>query len=385
MLKNSILFLVVLLVFFFIAEGIVRLVLPPPQEVIVKPNTQKDIGNPNKLKERRCKSCDETDILDKTARGRRYSPNTHYTIQHGPQFDNHRVDVITNSLGHRGPELGAKQDKRVLFLGDSITASDYLDEEKTFVRVVESIARVKNKSWETINAGVGAIGIQEEFGILMDTGLQTNPDVVVLGFYLNDFERSPAVHLVHLPSPLDQSYFLRHLITALTFVLEDFKYGNKVVTAFDKNVMEIKQKNMRSEFLENHDIQEGDYKVKAEAFNKIVLERIFDWGGSWAPSSWDLMEPVIKEFKKQAGLHKFDFKIVVFPVSYQVYADNMYDYPQRRIMNIAAENDIALLDLLPVLRLSAKKMDEREMYYDHCHFTEPGSRLVANEIFKFLM
>jgi len=46
---------------------------------------------------------------------------------------------------------------------------------------------------------------------------------------------------------------------------------------------------------------------------------------------------------------------------------------------------MALVDFLPALRLTAKKMDEREMYYDQCHFTETGSRLVANEIFKFLM
>jgi hypothetical protein len=49
------------------------------------------------------------------------------------------------------------------------------------------------------------------------------------------------------------------------------------------------------------------------------------------------------------------------------------------------KNDMALVDFLPALRLSAKKMDEREMYYDHCHFTEAGSQLVANEIFKLLM
>jgi len=49
------------------------------------------------------------------------------------------------------------------------------------------------------------------------------------------------------------------------------------------------------------------------------------------------------------------------------------------------KNDRALLEFLPALRLSAKKMDEREMYYDHCHFTESGSGLVANEIFNVIL
>jgi len=46
---------------------------------------------------------------------------------------------------------------------------------------------------------------------------------------------------------------------------------------------------------------------------------------------------------------------------------------------------MALLEFFTRLRLSAKKMDEWEMYYGHGHFTESGSRLVANEFFKFLM
>jgi hypothetical protein len=67
-----------------------------------------------------------------TPTGRRLRPNTLARIDDHPT--SHKSFTIrTNSLGHRHPELGAKTRPRVLFLGDSITASHYLPEEETFV------------------------------------------------------------------------------------------------------------------------------------------------------------------------------------------------------------------------------------------------------------
>jgi hypothetical protein len=108
-----------------------------------------------------------------------------------------RIEIRTNSLGYRNPEIGEKRGLRVLFLGDSVAFGDFLPEEETFVRLVESKARAEGENWEVINAAVGAVSLENELAILKETGIGLEPDVVVLGFYLNDFLESPGVSCDH--------------------------------------------------------------------------------------------------------------------------------------------------------------------------------------------
>ena len=101
----------------------------------------------------------------------------------------------TNSLGYRNREIGPKEGERILFLGDSITLGLAVNEPYTYVRQVETLARADGLSWETINAGVDGLGTNGELAVLSETGLSVSPDVVVLGFYHNDFLESPGIYL----------------------------------------------------------------------------------------------------------------------------------------------------------------------------------------------
>jgi hypothetical protein len=106
---------------------------------------------------------------------------THYTYHH-------RVEV--NSLGLRGPELGpsSRGERRILFLGDSLTYGQGVGDLETVPAALEHALRECDSGhpWTVVNAGHRAYGTAQELGLLEELGERVGPEVVVLGWYWND-------------------------------------------------------------------------------------------------------------------------------------------------------------------------------------------------------
>jgi len=257
-----------------------------------------------------------------TDRGFRHAPNSEVVVVHPATPDTPTL-YKTNSLGYRNPEIGPKRGERILFLGDSITLGLALNEADTFPRLVEDLARRDGLGWETINAGVNGLGTNGELAVLSETGLSVSPDVVVLGFYLNDFLESPGIYLTRLPGPLERSVLAHQLANVASRLL----------------------------YL--------------------------------SPSK---LEGLIAEFARLSREHRFRFRVVAFPVRHQVEATPLFDYPQRRLREITRALDIPLLDLLPRLRdeHARSKTTDSPMFFDQCHLTPRGSRIVARSMYEFL-
>lgn len=77
---------------------------------------------------------------------------------------------------------------RVLVLGDSHTLGFEADQEAIFASVIERYLIGEGVGTEVINAGVSGFSTAEELVFLENEGIRYRPDVVVLGFYANDFE-----------------------------------------------------------------------------------------------------------------------------------------------------------------------------------------------------
>ena len=94
-----------------------------------------------------------------------------------------------NSLGFRGSrEYPAKQGSyRVLFLGDSFTYGVGVNDDQAFPFLTEEILRAKNYSVETINTGNPGAGTDFQLKLMQVHGKKLQADLVVLGFYWNDF------------------------------------------------------------------------------------------------------------------------------------------------------------------------------------------------------
>ena len=366
-----------------LAEVAVRSVLPPPERVrIVASNhaerLRQENEQPTTLRGKNSVDDDSTGghLYFHTPTGMRLRANTRAVIE------NHRlggldVEIQTNSLGYRNRELGPKERPRILFLGDSITVQDYLPEQQTIVRRVEALSAATDEPLETVNAGVGAVGLATELAILQETGFATDPDAIALNWYLNDVQASAGVELVEPEGLLAQSR-LAELLLASIAGLEPNRRRSDLSTI----PPEIDAQ-WRAELEARLPSRPGNVATDPRAFNQRVKDLVFDWGSAWADGAWTRMTPLFVEMKRQADLRGLPLFIVAFPVREQVVATRVRDYPQRRLREIADALGVPMLDLLPILRQKYRR-EHRPLYFDWCHPSPLGSEVIAAAILEFL-
>ncbi|MBX7166103.1 MAG: SGNH/GDSL hydrolase family protein [Pirellulales bacterium] len=122
------------------------------------------------------------------------------------------VDVEINSQGLRGPELSVAKPPgvyRILALGDSITFGWGAAFDASYPAVLQGILNrsaatapadpaATVRRYEVINSGVGNYNTVQEVAYFRERGLALQPDLVMLGFFLNDAEPQshPARHFL---------------------------------------------------------------------------------------------------------------------------------------------------------------------------------------------
>lgn len=99
---------------------------------------------------------------------------------------------VTNEKGFRNidstPYKKRPGEFRVLVLGDSHTFGYEVNQQETYAAVTEKLLREKGFDATVINAGISGTGTAEQLVFLEQEGLRYDPDVVVLGFFSNDFD-----------------------------------------------------------------------------------------------------------------------------------------------------------------------------------------------------
>jgi lysophospholipase L1-like esterase len=103
----------------------------------------------------------------------------------------------TNARGFRGPEFGPRgADPRIIVLGDSFTFGLGVREpDHVYPRLLERRLREAGHPVEVLNLGIPGSNTRDEAALMESVGWGLDPDVVVLGFVLNDPEprgRPPA-------------------------------------------------------------------------------------------------------------------------------------------------------------------------------------------------
>jgi GDSL-like Lipase/Acylhydrolase family len=138
---------------------------------------------------------DQTVLFPRYHTDYRYGRYTLRGIRPNTEFWHTSVDgswqFITNSRGFRN-NRDFTYDKptdtiRVLSLGDSHTQGYEVRQEATFSAVLEQGLASNGERAEVLNAGVSGFSTAEEVAFLEAEGHKYQPDVVILGFYANDF------------------------------------------------------------------------------------------------------------------------------------------------------------------------------------------------------
>jgi hypothetical protein len=123
-------------------------------------------------------------FLSDAVRGQRLAPN------YDGWFAG--IPVHINSLGFRDPREYDLQKKRntfrILVLGDSVTFGHGSIPEHTYPALLEQKLKHwrPDVDWQVWNAGVPGYDTSQELADLLERGPQFQPDLVVVGFFIND-------------------------------------------------------------------------------------------------------------------------------------------------------------------------------------------------------
>jgi lysophospholipase L1-like esterase len=302
------------------------------------------------------------------------------------------VEITTNSLGYRYDEIGDKTDRdyRILALGDSITLADFVAVDQAYPAVVERILNetpppnFENQNIQVINAGVGAIDLQNELAILMETGLSVEPDVVLVGLYLNDAYHSPVLEVRKLPSMISWSHFVRLASWRLDVLRDQYVYEES--DPWDKETTERAGKEYLAEFslVKDDPHKTHNWRKSQEAFHRMIARRIRDWGYAWTDDYWRKVMPTLEIMKQVSRDEGFRLAVFLFPVRLQVQSEFLMDKPQRNFELHMKELGVAHFDLLPTLREKFLR-DGENLFYDHCHYRPEGYEYVASAVAQFLI
>lgn len=101
---------------------------------------------------------------------------------------------ILNSYGLRGNEISynkAPNVIRILVLGDSYTFGWAVEQHEPYPIILQELLNSRlNTQYEVINAGIPGCNTFNEYHYLITEGHKFNPDIIILGFVMNDAEYS---------------------------------------------------------------------------------------------------------------------------------------------------------------------------------------------------
>jgi len=146
------------------------------------------------------------------------------------------VEVKINALGQRGPAVERAKPPgtfRVVAIGDSLTFGYGAPQEDLWPAALERIlqqdpALVGARSVQVLNLGVSAYNSANEARVLEAKALDLDPDVIVVGYFLNDPQVAPLQALQRWfrePELWEHSHLLR-LVDAWRFARAKDRHGN---------------------------------------------------------------------------------------------------------------------------------------------------------------
>jgi len=142
------------------------------------------------------------------------------------------VEVTTNSFGLRDDEITLKKPintYRIIMLGDSITMGWGVAQSQLYPTQLEKMLSTPQMNnfpssthYEVLNLGVGNYNTVQEVASLRKKGLQFTPDMILLGYFINDAEPIQKAKVSFL---IENSYLYAFLASRLKAV---FLGGSKL-------------------------------------------------------------------------------------------------------------------------------------------------------------
>ncbi|HIK60795.1 MAG TPA: SGNH/GDSL hydrolase family protein [Planctomycetes bacterium] len=295
-------------------------------------------------------------------------PENPRVVLHRPGFEG-RWDGTwyhINSLGLRCPaiEADAPADRyRIVALGDSCTFGKGVAEADTWPRQLETLlgeALSPVRSVSVANLGVNGYSGTTYERILREVGLGLEPDLVVVGFNLNDFPN------------------------AIRAVDEHVFGDRKARRLISQDLRDLLGRTATYRWLRQayyHSQREDDWK-QAEAFARGAKASSADG------EAWIEQVKYLESIRDQASAIGAQTAVFLFPYESQVYLDSFDPTPIDRLRETCADLELPFVDLAEEFRRRARQSDpvgELFLKGDRYHPNREGYRIVAEEVKELVL
>ena len=294
-----------------------------------------------------------------------------YRLRRGVGLMSQGVSVRVNRFGLRGAEIArepARDERRILVLGDSVAYGWGLAEADTFPVLLEEELRGLGLDVEVLNAGVPGYNTESAVALLRHTGLPLAPDSLVLGVSLNDFDATPRLSPLGLlltgEARADDSWLAAHsefyflLRWAAPALLEQWwrsRNDSEAASGRDERVREF---------------------LRRQAIS--ARRRFYA-----APSgpAWERIRRSLEELREIAVGSGLELAIVIFPEEDQLGSPESELDPQRRWKALCAQLELRCLDLWSAFATAAGR---DSLFRDLQHPNAHGMRVAASATAEFL-
>jgi lysophospholipase L1-like esterase len=274
-----------------------------------------------------------------------------------------------NELGLRDdPIAERKQRFRVLMLGDSVTAYGETSAD-TYPGQLEGLLNRDPAlpPVEVINAGVRGYTNYQELLFLKKVGLTLEPDLVGVGFVLNDLHR-----ILH-----------RFALEDGEIVGDEYTFTDEATDSVGSPLYQLARSSRFLVWL-RHRLGVFDRLIELYSGDGFVFDYRPDFSAAWRAESWGPIEEQLGELVDLGRGHDFRAFLIAFPFGEQLREDYLArdaDYvtlPQRTLRALCESLAIPYLDLLPLLDRDI------DLQSDGIHLTQRGRATVAARIAAFL-
>lgn len=371
---NILLFLVTLLVIFALFETGIRVTKQYEKTIDYWPE-EKKVYNPT-LK--RVLFCD-VENLTKSTSEYSYVVNTNELCFR----DNHPIK--------KPPETF-----RILVLGDSFIFGNTVNYENTIPYLLEkelknklekepSALQNQNKKIEVINLGMGGFSTTEEFLVFKEYGVKYEPNLILVGFYMNDFQDSLNFKKRESSrkTTVEKVIFKSKFVNWAYWSLKTSPSGNRLINTIGlnlntQNAHQFELSLLQDDFLEDPEIKEAialtrislrDIKELSEEIDSEMTKLIV----FYIPAKWQIYDESFELMKKTYGSESMDHEDIGHrSVSYESVNLNQ---PQEILSSFLKKEEIIFIDFTSEL----EKVNSEELYWEYdWHLNQKGYFLLAN-------
>lgn len=282
------------------------------------------------------------------------------------------VDVDINKKGVIGPEIPYKRDgssMRILYIGDSVTFGFGLkDYNFTYPYAVGRILEKEyQRKMETINAGVDGYSTWQYLEYLRKEGIKYKPDIVIVGFVLNDVTEMFRLERFGgkgIGNQLNQSYYS----------VSDWMKHNIGIYAL---LLDIKTR-----IFLGPNPKEGAITIERANVSDLALYP----DSAKVQKAWKITKTYLEQIVEYCRQRDIPLCFVIFPYTFQFRDIAGLSTPQKVLINFLEGKKVPCLDLLPLLYfyMIDHRLHIEDLFLDYDHLNPKGNEVVARMIADFI-